>query len=159
MSLSTQDFLDNLGGINTIIPIKLQYIVTFDKIYYGKINDFTVYTRTPAYFEKTSVKLTHNKIKGSQGKHYNNSIAFVIPKDRIELFSWVLDSDEEEFVVIYIDNNDKIKVLGTLEEPLHFSADLDPGQVEKLNGYKVIFSRKSRTRPYFIDDLPEIIPP
>lgn len=69
---------------------------------------------------------------------------------RTDTAEYILSELPERFVLITTDNNNIIRLDGTPEEPLHYTAELDSGEkFESLNYCKFKFNRKLR-RPSLI---------
>lgn len=159
MGTETNYYMDNFGGIDKIYPIDIDDIATFDQIFHSKVYQFTVYSLNVLSVDKEQTQFSEPHKKTSSGNYFDTKLKAVIPKDRQELLRWANESQDKRFLLVMVDNNGIIKVAGTPDEPLQLFADYSPGNIDKLNNYKITFERKMRTRAYFLDALPNEVPP
>ena len=161
MSIKKQDFIDNMGGINRLYFVPLNNIQAFDYIYDGYIHVFSLEVGIcdSLYVVEDSIKFSQRKKSDSTGTYYDTKLSAVVPKDRPEILVKINEMDGAQYVLIYIDNNGYKKVIGTPDELMNFSANLDTGTIEKLNGYPISFTRKLRQRSLLIESLPVTPPP
>jgi hypothetical protein len=150
--------LDNMGGIQKIYLIPVSIIESFADIYNQQIHDFTItegYAYSFLYVIKETIKFSQEKKSGADGDYYETKLEAFSPADRTELQSLIENIEANQYLVIYQDNNNYFKVIGSPDEPVNISADLDAGQIESgMNGYKITFERKLRFRSPFIEELP-----
>lgn len=148
-----------MGGIQKIYPIPVSIIDAFDDVYNAEINNFTILEGLNydfLYVIKDMIKFSQEKKESADGTYYETRLEVFTPTDRIELQRLVNTFETTHYIVVYQDNNGYYKVIGTPDEPLNIEADLDSGQIESgLNGYKITFQRKLRSRSPFIEALPE----
>jgi hypothetical protein len=156
MSITQQDYLDNTGGLSRIYFTPVSNIFQYENIYDGQIHNLVLNTgeMDTLFIVPDSAEFTQEKSQSPAGDVFATSLTAIIPKDRPELLAKCQEMDGKEFIVVYKDNNGYYKVLGSPEEPMKFSADVNTGQRESLNKYTVKFARSLRFRSPFIADIP-----
>ena len=162
MSINTSE-TDNLGGIQKIYPIPASNVRVFGAIFNSEIHSFTVTSGTdltPIYVIRDSIKFTQDHKPSDSGDYFDTKFEAVAPKDRIELQNFIRTLEFTHYILVFKDNNNQFKVMGTPDEPLIVSADLTTGDIEsKMNGYTLTFSRKLRDRSPFSSALPLVADP
>lgn len=82
-----------------------------------------------------------------EGASKENSIRFLIPKDRASMKSQLDAAVDDEFIVIVIDGNGTAKVFGSLDMPMRFAYDHSSGEA--------ISNRNSYTCRFYFENGPD----
>lgn len=145
---------DNIGGIEKFQFIPVDDIVFIPRDSNHIINAGIVLKQgarwSNVYMTEGSFGYKETLKKNAHGNSYNNKLVGFVPKDREDLAELFDEMEGSRYVAIYYDNNGKTKLMGSLESPLQFKADLDTkNKASGLNGHKIIFSGNSRHKSYF----------
>ncbi|HTF19349.1 MAG TPA: hypothetical protein VK658_14815 [Chryseolinea sp.] len=135
---------DNIGGIITLRVIRKDDVETFPEpsngIVYGDIvpkagRAFVVWS---AILESSSTKSATKATR--EGASKQNTLPFLLPKDRAAIKPQLDLAAEDEFIVLFTDANGTNKIFGSLETPVRFEYDHDSGKsFENLNAYDCRF--------------------
>lgn len=154
--ITKQDYLDNQGGLSRLYFTPVTNVALLGDIYNGYANGFSLHLTPLDYIWvlPDSIKFSQDKKSGSNGDYFPTSIRAMIPKDRPELLLKMEEMDGKEYVCVILDNNDYYKIVGTINEPLRFKADVNIDGIESLNAYGIEFARSLRFRSPFIENPP-----
>jgi hypothetical protein len=146
---------ENMGGIATLWAIPPADIHSITK---QAGNIYTVLFNTTdniyaIYFTAETAKFREPKTEKSAGILYEPSFSAIIPKDTPTLQNEIDFIERHKWLIIYQDQNDYFKLIGTIREPLAFSADVDiPEDIKGLNKTMFVFSGKIPKRSLFINN-------
>ncbi len=159
MNNSTNNYMDNMGGINKIYPIELSQIKSFSDIADSKVNTFEVYELESLAVDKEQTGFSEEQKKSNAGYYFNANVSAFFNKDQYELANWLNENINRKFIVVVTYNNGIIKVIGTPNQPLKLSANSEAGTIENINGFNINFSKRQPRRAYFLDALPTVVAP
>lgn len=141
---------DNVGGL-----IKIWAVPPSDIQISGNQVTFTstdnIYSM---YVTPGTLSFSEPSSREDAGLLYSPSLKGVIPKDSPETSALLTEMEARaRFVVIYLDNNEYYKVVGTPKQSLRFASSLGTGSdMPDRNQFDISFNGKTTSRAVFIDN-------
>lgn len=140
---------DNMGGLLRIWAVPLSVItVSGNSVSISSTLDVIAIYATPG-----TMGFSEKETIGREGISYDTELVAKTPKDSSAARD-VLDLlAGRRWVVVYMDQNEQYKLVGTPDNPLRATVDLDTGSdTAAYNGYLISFKGKQQFRSRFIDD-------
>jgi len=140
---------DNLGGLLAIWAVPPEDIV----LGFNTANFRTTANIIEMYCSPGSISFTEKESQEKYGLGYKNQLNAFIPKDSPEVQSIINSMSGRKWVVVFLDQNQQFKVVGTPEIPLRVSFDLDTGMdTPDRNGHSISFYGTQTSKSKFISD-------
>lgn len=161
--ISTFSASDNMGGLLHISIARRSDIINIPDpvqgVVYGNITfkegrgwtTWQVTSNTPEFSARG---------RGSQeGDYMDNSIAFVVPKDRPDIRRMFEQAKDDELIALYKDKNGATKLFGTLESPVYFRySHRTGGASSQRNAYQCELYCDGPDNTYFYNGDIEVAP-
>lgn len=135
---------DNLGGILTLRVIRKDDLAGIpepvDGVVYGDVvpKEGKAFVTWNVVLESANTR--SNNASSREGPSKQNSLPFLIPKDRPSIKAQLDQAEEDEFIVIFTDANGIQKLFGTIDTPVKFSYDHTSGKAfDNINAYDCNF--------------------
>lgn len=157
MGISNNKFLDNMGGINVIYPIKTYDIVSFGSIRNSKVGLFEVSALEKLDIDNEKTKFSEDQKESNAGNYFEAKLSGFFLKDQYDVADWFNQNINRKYVVVIVYNNGIIKVAGTPNQPLKLRSNPESGTFETLNGFNILFSKNMPKRAYYLDELPTVV--
>lgn len=140
---------DNMGGLLKIWAVPPSDIVVGS-------DDVSISSTTnivEIYCSPGSMSFTEQQNNPPAGTYYKSEVKAFAPKDSAEAKRIIDDMTGRKWIVIYLDQNEQYKVVGTALVQLHVAFDLDTGaDTPDLNGHSVSFFADVDSKAIFIND-------
>lgn len=105
------------------------------------------------YCTPGTIGFTEKTGKDESGTFYNAELVAKTPKDSEDALDIIEQLAGRRWVVIYLDQNEQYKVVGTEDNGLRFSVDLDTGKdTPNYNGHELKFYGKQENKARFTDN-------
>lgn len=135
---------DNLGGLYYFKFIPVDDVVSIVEPLNSKVCEPVVLNNLARWFNcyatEGTIKYTEEKQQSPHGDYYKAKLTAFIPKDRAEVINQINLMNNKLFVIDYTDNNGLRKLVGTINNPLRFSDNLDTGSnAANRNGFTIEF--------------------
>ena len=147
---------DNIGGLEEFQFIPVTDIISIPRPVDHVINKSVVIDDSSgakwlnAYVTEGSLGYTETKSKTQHGTPYKRKLVGFVPKDSEALANQFDGMEGSKFVLIYDDNNGKKKLIGSIDSPLEFTADLDTKEdASGRNGHTISFTGNGPHKAYF----------
>lgn len=138
---------DNMGGLLRIWAVPPSVVtVSGNSVSLSSTTDVIAIYATPG-----TIGFSEKETNDRAGTSYDTELVAKSPKDSAEARE-VLDLlDGRRWVLIYLDQNEQYKLVGTKYNPLRATVDLDTGtDTPAYNGYAIAFKGKQQFRSRFI---------
>lgn len=138
---------DNMGGLLRIwaVPPSVISISGSTASMSSTTNVIAIYA-TPG-----TIGFSEKEVSGKPGQSYDIELVAVTPKDSQEARDILDLLDGRRWVVIYLDQNEQYKVIGTPETGLRVSTDLNTGKdTSDMNAYTLKFYGQQPNRAVFV---------
>jgi len=140
---------DNLGGLLSIWAVPPADIY----IGFNAVSFFTTDNIIELYCSPGSISFTEKESQEIYGLGYKNELNAFIPKDSPEVQAIINSMSGRKWIVVFLDQNEQFKVVGTPEIPLRVSFDLDTGSdTPDRNGHSISFYGTQTSKAKFISD-------
>ena len=147
---------DNLGGLDKFFFIPVDDIDSIGDIINGKaiITLKAEKVWFAFYVSKGSLQFSEALKLDGKGEYFDAKLTGFTPQDSHELQAELLLMRSHRFACVYLDNNGKHKLVGSPDEPLHFSFKLKTGDTPaKRNGFDISFARKTKSMAIFLSNF------
>lgn len=149
---------DNIGGVHKFWFIPARQVDSIPEPNGQVIDQDIVLKSGAAFYEGYStletLRFEEDHEKSEHGNFYEQVLGGFYPKESPGVTQQFEEMAADRFIVIFQDNNNYYKLLGSLENPLRFEADMDttdtPGG---RNGYTFEFRREADKRAPFYEGL------
>jgi hypothetical protein len=135
---------DNLGGLVALQVARVADIESIadpsNGVIYGDIvfNPGKGFVTWNVSMESPQARSTERNTR--EGASKNNRLDFMVPKDRPGVKNQFNRAQDDEFVVLYRDANNNLKLFGTKDMPVRFEFAHDSGRAfSNLNAYAARF--------------------
>lgn len=148
---------DNLGSVIVNIQIaRVDDIDTFPEIINHQITDPVIFKSGRGFLQWTvsqdSASFTSKDGNSEAGHTKKNTLPFLIPKDRQDVYSMLMKAQYDTFIIIYKDGNGVQRMMGTPDAPALFLFDFKTGKkLSSLNNYNAEFYTESPFNFNFYD--------
>lgn len=152
------------SGLNIEGVKSLKYIDVADvaDVYQPNTSQHTVIILLKAYkalseiyFTKREASFTETPQTDASGIWYKQSLPFVVPKDSPDLAQIVKNLSGKRFIVVFTDNNEQIKVLGSLKAPCRLARSVQ-NPASGRNQHAFEFTAIADNTTFFLDPGQEI---
>jgi len=140
---------DNMGGLLKIwaVPPSVISIVS------NTVSFSTTDAIVEMYCSPGSMSFSEKQAEGKPGISYKTELNAFVPKDTPEAQAIIDDMSRRKWVVVYMDQNELCKVVGTVDNPVRVSFDLGTGaDTSEKNGHTVSFYGVQVNKAIFIDN-------
>lgn len=147
---------DNIGGLLRLNFIPVSDIESIDEPYEHRITVPVELKENKRWFSLYAtlgtMSFTESGSKTSDGELFDKKITATCPKDRADISALFNEMRNEQFVIDYTDTNGERKLVGSLEEPLQFSSNLNTKEgIEGRNEHVISFFGVGTHKSYFYD--------
>ena len=140
---------DNLGGLLFIWAVPPDDL----SISLNVVSFLTTDNIIEIYCSPGSISFTEKESQEKYGLGYKNELNAFIPKDSPEVQAIINSMSGRKWIVVFLDQNEQFKVVGTPEIPLRVSFDLDTGSdTPDRNGHSISFYGTQTSKAKFISD-------
>ena len=147
---------DNIGGLEKFQFIPVNDIISIPRATNHVITEAITIDALSgaqwfdAYVTEGSLGYKETEKKNQHGNSYDRILVGLVPKDTETLADLFDEMEGFRYVIIYTDNNGKKKVVGSIESPLQFKADMDTKvDANGRNGHPITFFGSSSHKAYF----------
>lgn len=139
---------DNLGGLLKIWAIPPADIT----LGIGSVVFSTEDNIVEMYCSPGSMSFTENETQQRWGTGYKTELKAFAPKDSAEAHEIVAGMTGRKWIVIYLDQNEQYKCVGTTDIPLRVAFDLATGaDTPERNGHSISFYGTQVSKAIFIE--------
>jgi len=162
-NISSLSGLTNIGGL---IELQIARVGDIDSIpdpvdgaIFGDIvfqpeRGFVIWIVT-----QESPKMVSRSRNSQEGAFKDNQLTFIIPKDESVTRRMLELAEQDSFIVLFKDSNNKQKIFGTLESPVYFNFDHESGDGRgSRNQYSCSFVSDGPDNSFFYDGSIQIAP-
>ena len=134
-----------MGGLYTFKFIPASDVASIPEAVNGAIYYPVVLKPDARWFDgyctQETMSFSDRQQDDGHGAYHKKQFAGNVPKDRPELSNVFNDLKDGRYILDIIDNNGTRKLVGTIDEPLDFSSDVDSkAAVSARNEYKIMFA-------------------
>lgn len=135
---------DNSGGIVDIKVARIADILTMpvakQGIYFEEVAFITGSGWITWLVTQGTAGFTGRSKESMEGPYKDGNLSFSIPKDKPEVFEMLKKAEQDEFIVMFRDANNRRKIFGTPEAPVNFKFDHATGRrTSNMNAYDCDF--------------------
>lgn len=145
---------DNIGGANSFQFIPIDRVRVFPRPVDGIITKALTFKSWDhrfflAYTTEDSLIFTEEKKTNDHGTFYDQILEGFTPKDEENLAALFDEMEGFKYIILYKDNNQNQKFIGSLESPLTFRHSLETKEeASGRNGYNITFSGRSSHKAF-----------
>lgn len=135
---------DHVAGLRSFEYIEAKNVLALPEGDLVEISEADISLKAGASWkmgEQAFKSLTHAEpeVESDAGNYFENSVGGFYVGDSTAFRRLLRDMQHKKFILKVRDNEGKLKLVGTVDEPLRFKADYQAGTVGGLKGYRFTF--------------------
>lgn len=152
---------DNTGGHKVFLFIPVEDVSSIPKAEGMIVVEDIVLKEDKAWYSGLFTNDTHGYVEtqdeGEAGTYYKKNMTGFVPTVNEAMNALLEDCENRRFIIVTHDNNERLRILGSLEEPMKLTADENSQNVTSgRGGYSVSFFRDSSFKSYFYEPVTPI---
>lgn len=145
---------DNSGGVGILYVIPVTDVISIPdavaQIISSAITFAPYKTWTKIECTLESINFTEPQTNGDNGQQYAPTVTAFVANDSDAVAALFAEMENQEFILLINDSNEKVKLVGSVEEPMIFSSSLDTGtKWSDRNGHTINFAGDTSHKAYF----------
>jgi hypothetical protein len=155
----------NLGGLNHVRIIHyLDAETIFDPIRWPRAKPYTIASNNlqlktgisfaDIFFHANRGNFSEPETNSPHGSFHRPTFMISIPQDRPDVADWYYHKQNQKFIALYADANERYRLVGSPEKPLSISLSSGLGtRYSDPNGYVLGFQGESTHKSFYVEDI------
>jgi len=147
---------DNLGGL---IELKVAPASSISKIpdpvngtVYGDVVFVAGFSWHTWQVQFNNLGITAKSKSSQEGNYRDYQLPFIIPGNNPEITRILRQAEQDQFIILVKDTENRQKIVGSLDAPLLFNCDFDSGRsARNLKGYECEFYSEAQEVDFFYE--------
>lgn len=106
------------------------------------------------FFHINKANFSEPESQSPNGSTHRQAIGIFIPQDREDVANWYYLKQNQKFVALYADGNERYRLIGTPDNPASINLDSAIGsRYSDPNGYIFTISAQSVAKAFYVEDI------